>query len=70
MTGWSRNYILHELPLYAGLQLMDFDNWSNNIPRIYINDQEQGSIDNLSIIEGAFSTFNSNGKIQIPRPKI
>jgi hypothetical protein len=61
MTGWSRHHILHELPLYAGLQLLDFDNWSNNIPRVYINDQDQVSIDNLTIIEGAFKTLNQNG---------
>jgi hypothetical protein len=61
MTGWSRNYILHELPLYTGLQLLDYENWSNNIPRVYINDKEQGSIDNLTIIEGAFKTLNQNG---------
>jgi len=61
MTGWSRHYILHELPLYAGLQLLDFDNWSNNIPRVYINDQDQDSIDNLTIIEGAFKTLKQNG---------
>ena len=61
MTGWSRDYILHELPLYAGIQLLDFDNWSHNIPRVYVNDKDQGAIDNLTIIEGAFKTLNQNG---------
>jgi hypothetical protein len=52
VTGWGYTEIMEELPISAGLQIIDCDLYSKGIHRTYVNNSP--SFDSLRIIEDAF----------------
>lgn len=51
MTGWAFREIMEELPLAAGLQIIDADLYAKGIERVYSKSNERADFDSLHLID-------------------
>ncbi len=56
ITRWAYDEILWNLPLSAGLQIIDAELFKENIPRVYVSLTSE--IDALSIIDKALNEIS------------
>jgi len=56
ITGWGFREITEELPISAGLQIIDAELYANDIPRVYTRNAP--SFDSLSLIDEAIKKLH------------
>lgn len=56
ITGWGFREIMEELPLSAGLQIIDAELYANDIQRVYVRNKP--SFDSLALIDEAIKKLH------------
>jgi hypothetical protein len=60
ITGWGYHEIMDEIPLAAGLQIIDADLYSKGVERVYSRGNTAADFDSLRLIDETFLKLGIN----------